>query len=100
MENIKIKLNHLPQKINQCNYYDFPKNKIEIGIVKLDMKTYKVFNSFCPHFGGKLEYKNNNLYCYFHDYKYDSENGKCINRKIGSRCTIYHYEIKDGFLKI
>lgn len=100
MENIKIILSKLPKKINECIYLDFPKKKIEIGIIKLDNNKFKVFNSFCPHFGGRLNVKDGNFFCYFHEYKYNIEDGRCINRKIGSRCTLYEYKLTDKYLII
>jgi nitrite reductase/ring-hydroxylating ferredoxin subunit len=95
---IKINLNKLPKKIGDFDYYDFPEYKIEFLISKLDTNNYKVLSSFCPHFGGPLELKNNSLYCYFHGYEFDIDSGKCLNRKIGSKCIFYEYKLLENFM--
>jgi nitrite reductase/ring-hydroxylating ferredoxin subunit len=79
-------------------YFDYPELKQEILVANIDGQ-YKVFSSFCPHFGGKLEIKDGDLYCYFHDYKFDIESGKCQNKSLGTHCkSLSFFEDDDGLM--
>lgn len=95
MIEIQIPLAKLPGQIKKQCYYDFKDHKIEILIIYLGVSKYKVLSSFCPHFGGKLEYKEDQLVCYFHDYRFDLNTGKCINRNVGSKCSFLDYVLND-----
>ena len=80
-------------------YFDFPEYKIEILLcISSDAKIF-IYSSFCPHFGGKLSIKNNSLFCPFHDYKFDINNGECINKNNGLKCMRYDFfENQDSIL--
>lgn len=81
-----------------CKYFDYPELKQELLITNIK-GDYKIFSSFCPHFGGKLELRDGNLYCYFHDYVFDVENGQCKNKPLGSQCKkISFFEDEDALI--
>lgn len=94
---IQINKKDLPES-GGYKYFDFPELKQELLITNTNAG-FKVYSSFCPHFGGKLELKNGSLYCYFHDYIFDVENGKCINKPLGSSCRVIpFFEDDDGLV--
>ena len=95
---VTLKRNELP-KMGEYKYYDFPEFKNELIIYNKN-NNYIIYSSFCPHFGGILKIKNNQLHCYFHDYKFDLETGLCINREIGSKCHKYKYIEDNEFISI
>lgn len=94
---IKLHNHELPNK-GEHKYFDYPELKQELIVANTD-SGYKVFSSFCPHFGGKLEIKNGDLYCYFHDYIFDVESGSCKNKPLGSKCQkISFFEDEEGMI--
>jgi|688.fasta_scaffold732212_2 nitrite reductase/ring-hydroxylating ferredoxin subunit len=94
---ILLDRNELPRS-GSFLYKDFPDFKIELLIYNLNGKI-RIFSSFCPHFGGKLEIVKDNLYCYFHDYFYDLNTLSCTNKNFGAKCHEYYYfEEKDHLI--
>ena len=81
---LKIQKNNLPNE-GEFRYYDYPDLKIEILIWNY-YGEIKIYSSFCPHFGGQLLIKENQLYCPIHGYIFDPNSGKCVNREFGSKC--------------
>ena len=61
----------------------------------------KIFSSICPHFGGEIHYnfKENELRCKWHDWRFCSKSGKCLTHKIIGRLKNYDFKIEPGSLK-
>jgi nitrite reductase/ring-hydroxylating ferredoxin subunit len=95
---IFINKDNLP-KLGEYKYYDYPDLKNEI-LVYNSTKGYLVYSSFCPHFGGILAVKNEQLHCFFHDYKFDLHTGVCINRDLYSKCRKYESIVDENGLNI
>ena len=82
--------------LNEYKYLDFPAFKNEL-LIWNHGGVFKIFSSFCPHFGGILAIKNDKLHCYFHDYEFDPETGSCMNREFGGKCQkIDYFEESEG----
>jgi len=95
-----IHKDNLPKMKMTYLYYDFPELKLEFIIYRNNEDLLFIYSSFCPHFGGKLEVKDNELYCYFHGYRYDLDSGKCKNREVGINCKKYNYFETDNGIEI
>lgn len=80
-------------------YFDFPEAKMEL-LVFNDSGNYRIYSSFCPHFGGPLEVKNGKLFCSFHDYIYDMDTGSCINKELGAKCQILSFFEEDNSISV
>lgn len=91
---IKITSEFLP-KDGEYKKFDYPEAKNEIIVYKPLGGTYEVYSSFCPHFGGPLEIKENKLHCYFHDYYFSLKDGSCLNRSMGAKCLKIQYFLDD-----
>ena len=83
----------------EYKYFDYPELKNEL-LVWNNAGSYRVYSSFCPHFGGPITIKDGQLHCYFHDYKFDAENGICINREFGGKCQIISFFLESDGLSV
>jgi len=83
---MKLMPKNLLPKDGEYTYFDYESEKIEVLVYNKGGDDYLAYVSFCPHFGGKLEIKDDQLYCPFHGYKFDLDEGKCQNRELGSKC--------------
>jgi nitrite reductase/ring-hydroxylating ferredoxin subunit len=96
---VKILNENLP-KDGEYKKFDYPEAKNEILIYKPNGRNYQIFSSFCPHFGGPLEIKNDKLHCHFHDYYFSIEDGSCLNRSMGAKCMLLQYFTEDDGLSV
>ena len=96
---IKIENEKLP-KDGEYMKFDYPEAKIEILVYKPNGKTFEIYSSFCPHFGGPLEIKDGKLHCYFHDYYFSIEDGSCLNRTMGAKCLKLQYFVEDDGVSV
>jgi nitrite reductase/ring-hydroxylating ferredoxin subunit len=96
--NILIETRDLP-KINEYKYFDFPQFKIELLVWNRD-GIFRIYSSFCPHFGGPLAIVNGQLHCYFHDYQFNVDTGICINKEFGGKCYEFDYFLESGGLLV
>jgi nitrite reductase/ring-hydroxylating ferredoxin subunit len=85
--------------IGEYKYFDYPDLKNEL-LVWNDAGTYRIYSSFCPHFGGPLAIKDGQLHCYFHDYRFDIENGTCLNREFGAKCQKMDFFVETDGLSV
>ena len=75
----------LTQDIKICNFDEISEyeNKPiwidelqdEIILLRNSSNDIKIFSSICPHFGGEVCMKNNNLICKWHGWTFSSESG-------------------------
>jgi nitrite reductase/ring-hydroxylating ferredoxin subunit len=40
------------------------------------------------------------LHCYFHDYRFDIENGTCLNREFGAKCQKMDFFVETDGLSV
>jgi len=59
-------------------------------------KEVKVFSSICPHFGGPIlfNFRNNQLKCKWHAWKFCAKTGKCLSYSIKSHLKEYKHLIE------
>ena len=60
----------------------------EIIIYQKDQKLFAI-SGFCPHFGGPLSVEESKINCFWHDWSFDPETLKCVNKKINIRLRSY-----------
>jgi len=88
-------------KIDKNKGYIFESKilKDELLIYFKDDKYYAV-SSFCPHFGGPLEFAKKEIRCYWHGWKFDLKSHKCKNRQVNCKLKDYKIVIKKSILEI
>ena len=60
----------------------------------------RAVSSFCPHFGGPLEYKDKSLSCYWHGWRFDPETFVCTNHEVNCKVKSYSVIETDRGLEI
>ena len=93
----KIELSKI--NLNTGYIFDSKVFKDEILIYCSDGNFFAV-SSFCPHFGGPLEYTSGDIRCYWHGWKFDLKSQKCINREVNCRLKNYRVEIQNNIIEI
>lgn len=90
-------------KIDKKDGYRFISQKFndEIYIFfDMDRLSFRAISGFCPHFGGPLKYKDHLLSCYWHGWKFNPKNLRCINHHFKKKIKEYTIIIKDNCLVI
>ncbi len=76
------------------------KNKYKVGNNEIgfffENNKLKAFSSYCPHFGGPLEFVDNKeFHCHWHGYKF-SNKGECTSHKIKLNVVFFKVTIEEG----
>lgn len=65
----------------------------EIYVVFID-NNFIAISGFCPHFGGPLVLNDDNeFHCYWHDWKFDIVDLKCINNNY--KRSLKSYKVRE-----
>jgi nitrite reductase/ring-hydroxylating ferredoxin subunit len=95
---IQINVSHLKERLGVPVFLDELRD--EVVLVNQE-GTWRLFSTICPHFGGPLVVLSDDEFrCYWHDWKFSSRTGECLNRKSGLRIREYSLieSIEDGAL--
>lgn len=62
--------------------------------------SFLAISGFCPHFGGPLTFKDNNISCYWHGWRFNPASLLCTNHKVNIHLKKYSVQDKGKYLII